>query len=489
MRHNIPCEYNRADLTDTICRLQKLFDEGQCPHISVDRSASDIILVVVDSWCGLLRQDGAKLCQKGPLASGYVAGSSFARDPIDIEITIESQNPGSLMLACEIAPQHPGGPAWNGSLRIPLALDCLYGKREGVRPLENDVPFKLKRADGNIELRSRLLVGVKRTNSLPAPYGDWESLSHAQPVFVYLGDAPTDPTARTPHPSESPSAVPPNDGAQSAETGTLLPSIAIIQPEVTRRADVLIVTALQEEYLAVRKRLDGLDEIISDKGTVYEIGRYHSSDQAREAVIVQVGRGNVGTAIETERAISIFQPSLVFFVGIAGGLKDVKVGDVVAATKVYGYERGRDGVEFQARPDVWRSAARLLHRAQAIARNNDWLENAETPDWLCSSRAFVAPIAGGQKVVASEQSNTAKLIQSHYGDALAVEMEGVGFLEAAHKGEAKGLVVRGISDLLKGQHETSEPERQTVAAEVAAAFAFAVLRQMDERAYSNPRAQ
>jgi nucleoside phosphorylase len=45
-------------------------------------------------------------------------------------------------------------------------------------------------------------------------------------------------------------------------------------------------------------------------------------------------------------------------------------------------------------------------------------------------------------------------LRASYGDALAVEMEGHGVMQAAHQRNVDALVVRGISDLLDGKAES-----------------------------------
>src|ERR1700722_3162744 len=71
---------------------------------------------------------------------------------------------------------------------------------------------------------------------------------------------------------------------------------------------------------------------------------------------------------------------------------------------------------------------------------------------------------------------TAEFIRDHYGDALAVEMEGRGFLEAVHiSHSALGGVVRGISDLLSGKRRADKEGSQERAADAACAVAFEIL--------------
>ena len=64
---------------------------------------------------------------------------------------------------------------------------------------------------------------------------------------------------------------------------------------------------------------------------------------------------------------------------------------------------------------------------------------------------FVAPIAAGEKVVASKQSDIFQFLRTSYNDAIAVEMEGFGFLSAVFAyPNIKAIVIRGISDLVEG---------------------------------------
>ncbi len=239
----------------------------------------------------------------------------------------------------------------------------------------------------------------------------------------------------------------------------------------------VILTALPVEYAAVRAHLADLHEVVHTNGTVYESGKFFFADQRFWNVgIVEIGAGNPGAAAATERAIQQFKPSVVFFVGIAGGLKDVALGDVVVSTKVYAYESGKAEEIFKPRPNLFHSTHSLEQRARAEARKADWLKRIQGGQPVPPPRSLIGPIAAGEKVVASRKSALVQFLKDQYGDTLAVEMEGYGFLEAAHTNRGiESLVVRGISDLVDKKAKADAGGSQERAAVHASAFAFEIL--------------
>lgn len=241
-----------------------------------------------------------------------------------------------------------------------------------------------------------------------------------------------------------------------------------------RPTKVLILTALPVEREAVLRHLVNTTEERHSTGTQYEMGSFLSW----QVCVTQIAPGNSSAALETERAIAYFDPDIALFVGIAGGIKDVKLGDVVAATKVYGYEGGADRDHFQPRPDVGLSSYPLVQEAQIVAREEKWFARISGGAPGVKPQAFAGPIAAGAKVIKSSRGAVAALLRENYGDALAVEMEGEGFMRAAYANKVDAMVVRGVSDLLDGKAEADSSGSQRVASDHVAAFAFELLARM-----------
>jgi nucleoside phosphorylase len=235
----------------------------------------------------------------------------------------------------------------------------------------------------------------------------------------------------------------------------------------------VVLTAIQVETEAVLRHLIDRDrQRVSD--TWFQTGRFDGWAIA----VAEVGPGNAGAATVATRALAHFNPEIAAFVGVAGGVKDVDLGDVVVGTKVYGYESGKETPNgFQPRPDVQNSNHELEQRARVLRSDTIWHRRLDPALWPDNKpRVHVAPIAAGEAVVATNAGRIAAQLRQHYSDALAVEMEGRGFLEAAHiDSRCRAVVVRGISDLLSEKAATDTQGWQHRGADAAAAFFFGML--------------
>jgi nucleoside phosphorylase len=238
------------------------------------------------------------------------------------------------------------------------------------------------------------------------------------------------------------------------------------------KSTAVILTALEVETRAILRHLGECnDEVVG--GTIFALGYFGDWKIA----VAEVGAGNSGAAAIAERAVQKFRPSVALFVGVAGGIKDVSIGDVVIATKVYGYESGKetDG-GLKARPDVQISSHALEQRGRAIRLKDEWKKRLNPTLSHTNPRIFVGPIAAGEKVVASTSSATAEMLRQNYGDALAVEMEGRGFLGGVHLNpDVQACVIRGISDVLDKKADADASGSQYLAADAASAVAMELL--------------
>jgi nucleoside phosphorylase len=233
---------------------------------------------------------------------------------------------------------------------------------------------------------------------------------------------------------------------------------------------VVILTALNLEYQAVRRKLAGIRVHRHERGTRFEVGTVKGT--SCRVALGLTNKGNHSAAVIAERAIQEFSPVAVLFVGVAGALWDTaRLGDVVMATHVYAYHGGTsedDGLK--ARPRVWEAAHGISQLGSHLARVNDWAD--DPPGHGRAPQVRFGAIAAGEVVQNSKISAEARWIRQHYNDALAIEMEAAGVAQAGHLNGAPVAVIRGISDRADGTKSSAKDRNwQPRAAANAAAFA------------------
>jgi adenosylhomocysteine nucleosidase len=233
---------------------------------------------------------------------------------------------------------------------------------------------------------------------------------------------------------------------------------------------VVILTALNLEYEAVRRKLTGRKVHRHERGTRFEVGTVQGT--LCRVALGLTNKGNHSAAVIAERAIQEFSPVAVLFVGVAGALWDTaRLGDVVMATHVYAYHGGTsedDGLK--ARPRVWETPHGISQLGSHLARVNDWAD--DTPGHGRAPQVRFGAIAAGEVVQNSTISAEARWIRQHYNDALAIEMEAAGVAQAGHLNGAPVAIIRGISDRADGTKGSAKDRTwQPRAAANAAAFA------------------
>ena len=248
---------------------------------------------------------------------------------------------------------------------------------------------------------------------------------------------------------------------------------------------ILILTALEVERLAIEQYLTDIEPVLHpETGTDYTKGTYSYIGGVLEVIVARTDQTNVNAAIETERALAHFEPEYVFFAGVAGGLKDVEVGDIIIGRDVYGFERGKaEENNFKPRPQFGASSYALERLAAQYAKSVAWnqtIENLLNSDFAPSIRTHTGTIASGEKVDASIDSDLHQFLKQNASHALGIEMEGLGFLEVCRmRPLVKTLLLRGISDLVDGKSHMDGKGSQSYASANVAAFLFGLLGQLD----------
>jgi nucleoside phosphorylase/WD40 repeat protein len=230
---------------------------------------------------------------------------------------------------------------------------------------------------------------------------------------------------------------------------------------VSRLADVVVLTAVDLEYAAVRAHLTGLRTYTDANGTRYETGETLTG--LCRVALGLTGPGNLAAAALAARAVTLFRPKAMLLVGVAGGLHpDLGLGDVVVATRVHDHHSGKAVPSgFVPRSRSWPLAHALEQDARDVARDFSW----------GTVTVHFKPIVSGEVVLGAADG-----LGEHYRDAVAVDVESAGVAAAAHHNDFhRTISVLAISGRAHGTTRGSDAagwRRRAVTN--AAAFAIAL---------------
>src|ERR1035441_761489 len=252
--------------------------------------------------------------------------------------------------------------------------------------------------------------------------------------------------------------------------------------------DVAILIALQDEFTWLREVFKTPLASIPGSQNFYRC-TFATDGKPYELVFALIGAmGPVQAAISTERLLHRYTPKLMVNIGIAGGIKDVCLGDVVISTQVNAYLENSKAVEtdntgdyeFELSAEVYRCAALTANLMQNLPFSHPQLYTS----WKAAGAEEFATISGPAEwrelieedgrvalleqrsarfrddpeirightasgpLVAAADSFTKWLKKHSDRNYLCIEMEAAGMLASTSSAMVKveALVIRGISD-------------------------------------------
>lgn len=255
-------------------------------------------------------------------------------------------------------------------------------------------------------------------------------------------------------------------------------ALAAIRPRMANSLSALILCALDLERKAVVAHLS--DVVFETRPDArYAVGVLAGVNAQWRVAVGVTGPLMQTAAAATAAAIAANSPNVAIFVGVAGGRKDVRRGDVAVADVVVDISAGKEGPDgLVVRTDAHRPTNKALQTARQVHAEGRWVGRSSiaSPD-STQPASVIGSIAVSNRVIASVSGELSGAIDTHADRAIAVETEGAGFLAALYlTKEVDSLVVRGISDSRTDKSDSEDADWQPAAADHAAAFAVEVLR-------------
>lgn len=225
---------------------------------------------------------------------------------------------------------------------------------------------------------------------------------------------------------------------------------------------IAIIGAMQEEITPLLEHFSDYERI-EIGGNVY----YKITQGTRNIIIAYSKIGKVYASLTCAVMILRFGAECVIFSGVAGGLQNLKVGDMILATSLCQYD-----VDITA----------FGHPLGFIPESKIHFDTSERLNKIARLVAQEQGIALKEGIVASGDSfvsNMAKKrwIIQHF-NAAAVEMEGASIAVVASELKVPFCVIRSISDSADDEANISFDEFLAVSATKSAKFVLSMIEKM-----------
>lgn len=228
--------------------------------------------------------------------------------------------------------------------------------------------------------------------------------------------------------------------------------------KVMDKKDIGILTILPEETNAVIETLDLQEDNFIFGNRLYYSGYLQGNNTVHSVILTQqLEQGGVSIANAYNDMVNKYDPSIIFLVGIAGGItNDVDYCSVVLGKQVIAYDFIKDSTQgIQRRGESYRVNPEILSLyqrfSQIIIKNPIMAAPKSKTKYIHITESN---IASGSAVIANNVSEIKKWIHTYNDKTFAVEMEAHGLSAAFYEGDLKDkhpqfgiCIIRGISDM------------------------------------------
>jgi adenosylhomocysteine nucleosidase len=231
---------------------------------------------------------------------------------------------------------------------------------------------------------------------------------------------------------------------------------------MTRRR-ALIIAALPIEVEAILSFFENVEMKSTPNGVSYMTGNRKIFSSALGEKLKEswtffigspTGAGNLEMSRALSRMIPACTPNLVALLGCAGGFPGkIDLFDVVAPPRVDYLARTKVAAKTEYRPQQEVCSSVFIDHCKNVQLLDLWHQYLLPDVANAPIDVLFEPLISGETVLTNSRSTFFRAVNTNSPKAVAIEMEGFGFLVACREHKVDGAVLRGISDTLDNKND------------------------------------